>query len=424
MFLHKLEGSWLSHPFWRRKFLLDDPEQLADLKASSVEWVEIDISKGQDVTIEPHRPVTPATAQHPTDRRQQILGRAQQSRDGRASAPAIRSTAPAFDPLSKTPRSMGAEMPAASALARRSTKMMQTLYNQVRLGKAIKTVTLEPMIDEITSSIQRNPHAFSGLVRIKKTSEYLYSHALSVCALMINLAQQLKLGAEQTRQAGLAGLLMDIGMGHVPEEIYNKDGTLTPGEEQIIHSHTRLAHEFLTIDGNLPEAVVDVCLHHHERLNGSGYPDGLVGDQISLFSRMAAICDAYDAMTSRRPHKTGRDPSAVLVHLSAMTELYDPILLEAFIRGVGIYPVGSLVRLGSDRLAIVYDQNGDDLTLPRVRAFYSIEQRGFVKPDDIDLANCFGKDMIVGREAPEDWNIADWEALSGGLIEKANAALR
>jgi len=418
MFLHKLEGSWLSHPFWKSKFLLEDPDQLADLKSSAVEWVQIDIAKGHDVAAAPQRP----TSRPDADRRQQILVRARQAHDDRAVARVLPTSASAFDPLSKAPRSFGAELPVATALARRSTKVMQAVFSQARLGKAIKIATLAPMVDEISSSIQRNPHAFSGMARLKKTSDYLYSHALSVCALMINLAQQLNLGPEQMRQAGLAGLLMDIGMGHVPQEIYDKSGTLTAAEEAIVHGHTTLANEFLTIGGEMPEAVLDVCLHHHERMDGNGYPDGLAGEQISLFARMAAICDAYDAMTSRRPHKVGMDPSVALVELGAMTDRFDPQLLEAFVKGVGIYPIGSLVRLGSDRLAVVYDQNAHDLTQPRVRAFYAIDQRGYMRPEDIDLATSSGGETIVGREMPANWDIQNWEMLSGSLVEKANAA--
>jgi HD-GYP domain-containing protein (c-di-GMP phosphodiesterase class II) len=419
MFLHKLEGAWLSHPFWKRKFLIEDPDQLAELKSSAVEWVHIDVSKGDDVAAQPAS--VPARAPS-IARRMQVLDRARQSHDERVNAPAIRSGTPAFDPLSTTPRSYAAEMHAATDLARRSTRMMQAVFAQARLGKTVKIATLAPMIDEINASIQRNPHAFSGITRLKKLNEYLYLHALSVSALMINLALQLKLSPDQTREAGLAGLLMDVGMGHVPQEIYDKDAALTPNEARIVHNHTSLAEQFLTLGGEMPEAVLDVCLHHHERLDGSGYPHGLAGDQLSLFVRMAGICDTYDAMTSRRPHKPGGDPSTALVKMQAMADRYDPEILDAFIRGVGIYPIGSLVRLKSERLAVVYDQNPIDLTLPRVRAFYAIGERGFIRPEDIDLSQTGGTEAITGIEAPEDWDIADWETLSARLVEKANAA--
>jgi HD-GYP domain-containing protein (c-di-GMP phosphodiesterase class II) len=413
MYVHKLEGPWMSHPFWRTKFVLEDPDQLAKLRESEVEWVQIDVSKGSDVGLA-HAPARPAVDD---GRRNQVLERARLSREDRV-APSVRAAPQAFDPLSKAPRSFGAELSTANALAARSAKVIHAIFGQARLGKAVKAAMLEPLVEEISSSVQRNPHAFTGITRLKKNSEYLYIHSLSICALMINFAQQLKMGPEQTRQAGLAGMLMDIGMGHVPPEIYDKEGALTEDEERIVQSHTTLAQEFLQLGGDMPDAVLDVCLHHHERVDGSGYPHGLTGDNISLFARMAAICDTYDAMTSRRPHKAGRDPSSVLIEMGKMNSKLDQALLEVFIRGVGIYPIGSLVRLESQRLAVVCDQNMHDLTLPRVRAFYSIPDGSFVKPVELDLANSFGKDAIVARENPEDWPIDDWDSLCIRLVEK------
>lgn len=413
MFLHKLEGSWFSHPFWKSRILLDDTDQLATLKASKVEWVQIDVSRGADLTPEPPSPVRSNPAATP-DR---IFGRATPAAVRRpAATPAA---ARPFDPLSKERLPVRAEMIHSTRLVRKSARVMRKVFDDARLGNAIKLNKLEPMIEEISSSIQRNPHAFMAVARLKNSSEYLYLHALSVCALMISLAQQLQLPPEQVRQAGLAGLLMDVGMGHVPQETWEKASPLTPEEWEVVKSHTTLAHEFLALGGEMPEAVLDVCLHHHERLDGSGYPHGLAGEEIGLFARMAAVCDTYDAMTSNRIHRHGEDPSRALLALDEATALFDPKIVEAFQRAVGIYPIGSLVRLRSHRLAIVVDQNPDDLTLPTVRPFYSLADRAFVKHEDIDLANCYGADQIMTRETPEGWDMTEWPALSAKLLAAA-----
>ncbi|KEQ53807.1 HD-GYP domain-containing protein [Sphingobium chlorophenolicum] len=410
MFLHKMEGSWFSHPFWKSRMLLDDGDQLETLKASKVEWVQIDTSRGIDLkpAPPPSRPVAVP------DQRERTFGRAGASAR-RAPAPVSRP----FDPLSKERLSTKVEMVNANRLARKSVRAMQKIFDDVRLGKAIKLTKLEPMIEEISCSIQRNPHAFMAVTRLKNSSEYLYLHALTVCTLMISLAQQLRLSPEQVQQAGLAGLLMDVGMGHVPQETWDKNSPLTPEEWEVVKSHTTLAHEFLTLGGEMPEAVLDVCLHHHERLDGSGYPHGLKGDEIGLFARMAAICDTYDAMTSNRIHRHGEDPSRALLMLDEAQTLYDPEIFQAFQQAVGIYPIGSLVRLRSHRLAIVVEQNRDDLTLPVVRPFYSLNDRCFVKAEDIDLSNCFGADQIMTRETPEGWDMAEWPALSAKLLAAA-----
>ncbi|WP_336961543.1 HD-GYP domain-containing protein [Sphingobium aquiterrae] len=417
MFLHKLEGSWFLHPFWKSKLLLDSADQLAELKASKVEWVQIDTSKGLDIRVDDPMPAARTLAPAaPAGRREGTFGRARAPGAAAAHWSTTRTAVEPFDPLSKARRSIEAEMAQATGLVRKSTKTMKKVFDAARLGKAVKLATLEPIIDEISCSVQRNPQAFMAVSRLKKTSEYLYLHSLSVCALMISLAHQLRLGPEETQQAGLAGLLMDAGMGHVPQEIWDKGSEMTPEERTVMQGHTRLAREILGMGGELPEAVLDVCLHHHERLDGSGYPDGLAGDQISLFARMAAICDTYDAMTSNRTHRRGEDPSAVLLQIEGAGILFDAEIFAAFQRAVGIYPVGSLVRLRSHRLAVVIDQNPEDVTLPKVRAFYSLHDMAFETTEDIDLSNCFGRDQIIARETPENWGITDWDAMSARLV--------
>jgi HD-GYP domain-containing protein (c-di-GMP phosphodiesterase class II) len=350
------------------------------------------------------------------------LGRARQSEGEVAETAPARATP--YRPLASRmiapgTRPLSAELTAASEIAQRSRQTMRDIYSQARLGKTMDVAAVEPLVDDIMHSIQRHPHAFTGVVRLMKTSDYLHSHALAVSALMINLALQLGLRQHQVREAGLAGLLMDIGMGHVPSEMFDKQGELTPAEERIIQSHTTLARDFMSIECQIPESAVDVCLHHHERFDGSGYPHGLTGHDISLFARMAAICDIYDAMTSRRTHKAGMDPAAVIATMRENIHQVDPDLFEAFVRAVGIYPVGTLVRLSSERLAVVLDQNPKNPTLPRVRAFYSTKDQEKIEQEDLNLVYRIGKDAIVSREQPEDWGFEDWDKMGADLFRKA-----
>lgn len=444
MYLHKMEGSWLSHGFWKRRFLVSDAGQIDDLKASDVEWVTIDLSKGKDVAAAPEpvlvvspavladatpdvpEPATPpAVARRDSEggRRASILDRARQAEGGEA-APSAPTRATPYRPLASRmiapgPRPLSAEISAASEIAQRSRQTMRDLFHQARLGKTLDVAAVEPLVDDIMHSIQRHPHAFNGVMRLMKTSDYLHTHALAVSALMISLSIQLGLRQNQVREAGLAGLLMDIGMGHVPAEIYDKQGELTPTEEQIVQSHTALAHDFMAVEGGIPESVLDVCLHHHERYDGSGYPHGLVGQDISLFARMAAICDSYDAMTSRRTHKAGMDPAQVLALMRDGVDRFDPDIFEAFVRALGIYPIGSLVRLSSNRLAVVLDQNPKNPTLPRVRVFYSTTEAKKVEPEDLDLVYRIGRDDIVSRETPEQWGFEDWDKTGTDIYRKA-----
>jgi len=421
MFIHKLEGSWLSHPFWKSKFLLTDPQQLADLRESQVQGIVIDVSKGVDVGAARRGAAAPAQAARPGGLRQGF--RRAQARSLPAAMRALQPVAApvkrqqlADDLLSTKPREAAKEYGAAVALANKSVRVMRKVFEEARLGKAVKAAALEPMVDEISSSVQRNPHAFTGIARLKKDSEFLYMRSLAMCALMLNLAKQMNLPPDQVKEAGLAGLLMDLGMPHVPEEIREKQGALTDEEWKIVRTHTTIAHEFLALGGEMPKQVLDTCLHHHERLDGSGYPDGLSGADIGLFARMAAICDTYDSRTSTRPYRKGEDPSEVLRLMGESEGLFDLEIFGAFVRGMGIYPIGSLVRLKSDRLAVVIEQCRDDYTLPRVRAFYSIPNSKFVSPEDIELSNCADRDQIIGRELPESWSLNDWDSTCARII--------
>lgn len=395
MFVHKMGGSWLSPPFWKGRFAVEDDRQLSEILSSSVPWVMIDTEKGVDVA-ESAAKVAPAVEGDPT-----VI---------------IRRNTP---PPSRALVSLHREMDAAATLAGPARLRMRDCYAQARLGRAVDVTAVEPLVDEMIASIQRHPHAFNGVMRLMKTGDYLHTHALSVAALMISLALQLRLPAPAVHEAGLAGLLMDIGMGSVPQDIYDKTGPLNPAERSIMHNHTIAVRDLLSEGGTVPEAVLDVCLHHHERLDGSGYPHRLAGDALSLFARMAAICDSYDAMTSPRAHRGGAEPASVIATLRRETGIFDPLLVEAFVRAIGIYPIGSLVRLGSEHLAIVVDQNAKNPMLPKVRSFYSITGQRRIAPVTLDLVYTIGREDIVGHENPADWGFADWDMVSRTLIEDA-----
>lgn len=213
----------------------------------------------------------------------------------------------------------------------------------VRLGQAVDVGRFEPLFDEIRDSVERHPHA------------------------LIGLARQLDLGEAQVRAAGMAGLLHDLGKAAIPEAILNKPGRLSDAEFAIVRGHPEAGHRILCRDGRIDAAVLDACLHHHEKLDGSGYPHGLAGERIGLLARMCAICDVYDAVTSERVYKHAWDPAEALHRMATWQGHFDDGLFQAFVKAIGIYPVGSLVRLSDGRLALVVEQHPGSLLTPRVR---------------------------------------------------------
>lgn len=408
MFVHKLEGSWFRHPFWKSRFVLNDEGMLSTLQGSSVPGVIIDTDRGLDLRPLPNnRMAAPAAA----------------SGRGGILAPGARraarlSSAAGFDLRSTLPQPLAREFGQAAQVADRSRKVISRVFLEARLGKSIKAAVIEPVVDDIFASVQRNPHAFNGLMRCKRDNEFVYRHGLAVSALMIALARQMKLPAGEVRLAGMAGLLLDLGVMHLPVDLTALGGDFRRVGERIFAEHARLGADLLAA-GGIPEPVVVACLEHHERMDGSGYPQKLEGTAISLFGRMAGICDTYDWLVNDSIEGAGLDPASSVAQLGMLTGCFDAEILRQFSDTVGIYPIGSVLLLGSGRLAMVVEQDPSDPLLPRVRTFWSAASRGPVAPTDIALARCFGLDRIEGTVDPTDYGCEDFAALRERLFAAA-----
>jgi putative nucleotidyltransferase with HDIG domain len=390
MFLQSMEGSWLAHPFWKTKFVLQDPADLHALRTSGVLWVWIDESKGVDLGGKP------AAAASPREQ----------------SAP---STAPPPPPHGAAGPaqhvSLGEEMARAGQLVNRSRETVMGLFGEVRLGHAVDAEQCLPLVEDVANSVARNPSALISLSRLKTKDNYTYMHSVAVCALMVALGRQLGLSEQQVREAGLAGLLHDVGKMMMPLEVLNKPGQLSDAEYATMRSHPRLGFEALQAGGTVPPSSLDVCLHHHEKIDGSGYPEKLAGEQISLLARMGAVCDVYDAITSNRPYKVAWDPAGSIQRMAQWQGHFDPAVFQAFVKSVGIFPVGTLVKLHSGRLAVVIEQNPAKLVAPVVRVFYSTKAKMPIPVQMLDLAQPSCTDKITGREMPQDWGFTHLDEL-------------
>jgi HD-GYP domain-containing protein (c-di-GMP phosphodiesterase class II) len=271
------------------------------------------------------------------------------------------------------------------------------------MGLAVDAQSCLPLVESITASVWRNGAALVSLARLKTHDDYSYMHSVAVCALMVSLARQLGQGEDQARTTGMAGLLHDLGKALMPLDVLNKPGKLTAAEFDIMKQHPLRGHELLSEARGADEQAMDVCLHHHEKFDGSGYPEGLSVAAIGQMARMGAICDVYDAITSNRPYKAGWDPAESIARMASWKGHFDEDILKAFIRSIGIYPTGSLVRLASGRLAIVVEQNRARLTAPKVKVFFSTKSNMPLKPELLDLLEAEGRDRIERRESPGDW---------------------
>jgi len=371
MFVHGFDESWLNHPFWRSKFPIDDPGVLQKVRESGIKDCWIDVAKGADISAPSPIAVVPAAAARPAPKPQRAT--------------------------------LADELGRAAQIRARATETTRHLFSEARLGRIIETDAYVELVDDVVESINRNQEALCNLVRLKSADEYTYVHSVAVCALMVSLGRQLGMNDAECREAGLAGMLHDLGKAVMPNEILNKPGKLTDEEFAIIKTHPVRGYELLRESKGVSEAASDVCRHHHERMDGKGYPDGLADERISRIARMGAICDVYDAVTSDRPYKAGWDPAHALAQMASWQGHFDPLIFQSFVRCIGIYPTGSLVKLRSGRLAVVFEQSPKSLTRPRVKVFFSTRSQMPLRPEVLDLASSQCSDQIESRESPEKW---------------------
>lgn len=398
MHLHEMCGAWLDHPFWKTKFVLSDAVDLKNLQDSGVAECWIDVSKGLDVaTAFSESPVRPAVALSSID--------AESAADlARAAQVAPKATVP-FDE----------EVRRAAALCTKSRAAVVSLFNEARMGRTIDTEKCSELVTEIAESVWRNPSALVSLARLKSHDDYTYMHSVAVAALMVALSKQMGQDETQARLAAEAGMLHDLGKAMMPVDVLNKPGKLTEAEFDTMKTHPQRGHELLLTGRGVDAMVLDVCLHHHEKMDGSGYPHHLQGEQISLLARMGAVCDVYDAITSNRPYKNGWDPAESITRMAAWSKgHFDENVFRAFVTSLGIYPVGSLVRLRSGLLAVVTQQNAVKLTMPEVKVFFSTKQGLRVTPRLLDLADPKCSDRIVGRESNDHWKFPNLDELWAG----------
>ncbi len=384
MHIHELKGAWVDHPFWKSKFIIDNPKDLAKLQTSVIKQVVIDISKGLDVEVSQSQQAAPAA--------ENLIVKPE-------------------EPLIVKKISAAEETQAARRLINASRKAVEGMFSDVRMGKAVSAEAVMPLVDDIAASIERNQSALISLARLKTQDDYTYMHSVAVCALMTALAKQLGLDDTSVKQAGLAGLLHDLGKAAIPLEILNKPGALTDEEFKLVKLHPEKGHALLIEAGITDEVTLDVCLHHHEKMDGSGYPHRLMGDKISLFAKMGAICDVYDAVTSNRPYKSGWEPGESLKKMASWKGHFDLEILKAFVKSVGIYPIGSVVLLKSNRLGVVVDQSAKSLLTPIVKVFFSTKSASRIPIKIVDLSKPASNDEVVALDKAENWGINDVDEL-------------
>jgi putative nucleotidyltransferase with HDIG domain len=321
----------------------------------------------------------------------------------------IKTTSPAREkkiPPIKTALSLDSEMKKASNLYKNAKSLQEKILGRIKQKKSIDISDAQETTDAMVDSIFRNQDALSCMSRLQTKDSYLIEHSLNVSILMSVFAKHLGFDKRLIQELALGAFLHDIGKVLLPNDILNKRSELTSKEQNIIRSHVALGLKILEDSPSISHIAMKMVREHHERLDGSGYPKKLKGEEISLYGRMIAIIDSYDAMTSERPYKKSVHPiNAFKTLISESPDGYDEELVEKFIQCMGVYPVGTLVKLNSGKLGLISRLNKQKPLHPFVRVFYNTRLNQAIPIEEINLSGSKYKDQIDCCIRPEDFNL-------------------
>ncbi|MBW3566391.1 MAG: HD-GYP domain-containing protein [Proteobacteria bacterium] len=347
MYVAELDRPWADSPFLFQGFIIESEDDLAKIR-ETCEFVHIDAERGVD-----------EDAGDKTIRLSMNARPGANPERGRAEWQRIASE--------ERRVSFQREFQRVYATRARTRQYVDTLLSDVRLGKVFDTETAKAIVIELVDTITEDADAAMWLTQLKQAHEYTAQHCINVSVLSIAFGAHLGYSKEQLRLIGLGALLHDVGKMQTPVEILDKPGRLTAEEFEIMKRHPVDGYEIMKATNQVPAQALQIIRFHHERISGRGYPDGLRGEQISTAVLVTAICDVYDAITSDRVyhHGIGADQGLNAMYQMAPSD-FGKELVQEFIKCIGIYPVGSLVELGTGAIGIVMTKDPHNKLRPVV----------------------------------------------------------
>ncbi len=305
------------------------------------------------------------------------------------------------------------EIKVARKIKGASIQVVKEFMGNAATGRSIDVKKVGLAAKTLTQSVFRNVDALLSLTALKSYSEFTYTHSVNVCILTLAIAHAQGVTEREAEIIGVGGLLHDIGKAKIPLSILDKPGPLTPEERKVVMSHPIYSEEILRGMGNIPEEAIAIAVQHHEKVNGTGYPYGLTGDQMHPYGSMAAVADIYDALTSARPYKPGLPPHVALRRVfDGRGAEFDTKVVDVFIKNLGIYPIGSFVKLNTGEMGIVVETNPLDSLKPRIGIIFTRFGKRRETPFVVDLYEASGAEARAIQEADDpkryDVNVEDY----------------
>lgn len=294
------------------------------------------------------------------------------------------------------------ELPFAAEARQAAAQILDSARTVMEKGLNLDGEQVQHAVEGLRESIVRNPDALMFLSQLKNTKSSAYDRAINVSVYLLAFGRYLGLSRDELSDLGLGGLLLDIGKLKLPVDLLEKKATYTPPEHALFKKHVAFGESMVENMPGVTEKVREMISQHHERENGSGYPNGLHGKDLSTFGKMAAIVDCFEELVIERPFSRPLPPHEALQLIKAWGgRFFHPALVEHFIQCTGVYPVGSLVELTTGAVGIVVSQNRKNRLQPRVLLVLDSRKAALPSPKVIDLLtdreNEFGLEYEIGR---------------------------
>ncbi|MBU1235479.1 MAG: DUF3391 domain-containing protein [Gammaproteobacteria bacterium] len=388
MFVADLDRPWLESPFLLQGFLIEEDEQIATLR-DLCRFVTVDRTRSigneyrADALFVPEKrtPIKPPPRiiQYESKKKLKLppLAVSVERGLGRHKFP----TVAYVDEIR-----IEEELPAAEASFGNAQDLLEDINEQVSAGKVPDIEHVESTVDGLVECVVRNADALLWMSKLKRTDNETYDHALSVSIHLMAFGRNLGLPPDDLHHLGMGGLLKDVGFIQLPAELIHKPSGLTPVERARMRQHVQMGCELLARDFPMPDAVFDIIVKHHERIDGSGYPAHLTGEEIGLFPEMAGLVDSYCAMSYPRAFRPARNPHWVIDEINAMRDVsFTDSVVDEFVQFVGLYPVGTLVELNSGEVGVVFEQNRVRRLKPRVMVLLGPDKTRNPSPGIVNL---------------------------------------
>lgn len=311
---------------------------------------------------------------------------------------------------STTQQSLTLEWKNAKEIFKTSANIISQTILSIQSGEKINAEYFDEAAKAISRSIMRNKDALTWLGKVRDQDSYLFEHSVNTATLMGIFAQAYGLPIIEVEECITGALLHDLGEAQVNQALLERAGPLTPKEYEEVKKHVKIGSQLVKHLPDISDISLRIVEEHHERMDGSGYPLGLKGEEISLYGRMFAIVDTYDAVTNKRCYKEAIPSSFGMRTLLELSKThFDEALVHQFIKCMGVYPTGSLIRLNNGMLAVVIAQNFISPIKPLVKVIYSTKSNAYIEPKMIDLSKSTLDLKIVKYEDPNDYKISIFE---------------